>query len=327
MKKNIQPFFTVMFCALLSLTGKAQIFENLSVTACDSVINANYYNPEFVILDVRTPGEYNPQHLEDAININFYDADFSDQLDLLNKEKKYLIHCKSGGRSSLTMNIMDTLGFQEVYNMVGGILSWNAAALPTTDEFAARFMFVSDSIFPLDTVPLMAMDTLKIKITNRGNSILYFEEVSSLADNEEFATDFDLGVQLWGAEDYVFDIVYSPQDELVDTLDFLMVSNVGNQVVNIIRVGEDQSVSSSDPFSLGEWRVYPNPVAKKLYLGEYDLESTTIEMFTEDGRKVFESPKGAALKYIDVSSFERGFYLIRFSKGTSVKTIQVVVAK
>lgn len=327
MKKYIQSLFMVVFFALLSFTVRSQIFENLNVITCDSLINANYYNPNFVILDVRTPAEYNPQHLEDAININYYDIDFSDQLDLLNKEKTYLIHCKSGGRSSQTMTIMDTLGFQEVYNMVGGILAWNAGAFPTTDEFAARMMFVSDSIFPLDTVPLLSADTLKIKITNRGNSTLSFEAVTSLAENEEFSTDFDLGVELWGAEDYVFDIVYTPLDELVDSLDFLMVSNIGNHLVNIIRVGEDQTVAFSDPSSFGELSIYPNPVANKLYLDENDLAGTTIEMFTQDGRKVFESSQGEALKYIDVSIFERGFYFIRFSEGTSVKTCKVLVTK
>ncbi len=324
MKNKFPLLFLVIFFALLSFTGQSQIFDHLTVTTSDSLVNANYYNPNFVILDVRTPGEYNPEHLEDAININFFDIDFNDQLDQLNKEKRYLIHCKSGNRSGQTMSIMETLGFQEVYNMLGGIQAWNNESLPTTDGFAPRFMFVSDSIFPLDTVSLMALDTLKIKITNRGNSLLSFEAASSLAENDEFSTDFDLGIQLWGAQDYTFDIVYAPQDELVDSLEFLMVSNTGNHLVNIIRVGQGQTVFLTDPSSIEELKVFPNPVDDKLYFENYDPTGIKIEVLTVDGRKVLET-QASALDYIDVSKLEAGIYFFRFSKGISVKTHKVLI--
>ncbi len=78
--------------SLFSIIANAQIYQGLSVAQSDSLINANVDNPNFVILDVRTPGEYNPQHLEGAINRNFYDSDFEAQLDALDKDKMYLIH-------------------------------------------------------------------------------------------------------------------------------------------------------------------------------------------------------------------------------------------
>ena len=49
-----------------------------------------------------------------------YAADFSDQLDALDKNQVYLIHCASGARSANAHDTMLGLGFHEVYNMLGG---------------------------------------------------------------------------------------------------------------------------------------------------------------------------------------------------------------
>lgn len=310
MKKaaTLVSLILAFFC--FGVSGTGQVFENLSVTQCDSLVNENYFNPNFVILDVRTSGEYNPQHLEDAININFYDVDFSDQLDTLNKEKKYLIHCKSGSRSSQTLTLMEGLGFQEVYNMVGGILAWNAQFHPTTDAFAPRFMFVTDSIFSLDTIPLMTSDTLKITITNRGNSLLVFESVSTLVGTE-FTSSFDLDKQLLGSEDYTFEIVYTPEDELVDSLIYFLESNVGLNRVEIARVGQDLSVSTTDQMSEKQWLPFPNPVKDRLFFPDQDLTNSRVEMTDQSGRILFEKDKGRHLTSVEVSYLPPGIYMIK----------------
>ncbi|MDQ3020796.1 MAG: rhodanese-like domain-containing protein [Bacteroidota bacterium] len=78
-----------------------------------------------VLLDVRTPEEYDAGHLKGASNINFYNENFEADLDELDKRKKYLVYCKSGGRSRQAMFLMRDLGFDEVYNLAGGIISWH----------------------------------------------------------------------------------------------------------------------------------------------------------------------------------------------------------
>ncbi|NNF68696.1 MAG: rhodanese-like domain-containing protein [Acidimicrobiia bacterium] len=84
-----------------------------------------------VVLDVRTPDEFAGPHLSDAVNIDFYDTYFSSRLDLLDKDTPYLVYCRSGNRSSSTIEIMKDLGFTEVYDVDGGINSWVGAGLPT----------------------------------------------------------------------------------------------------------------------------------------------------------------------------------------------------
>mgnify|MGYP001152136798 CR=1 FL=1 len=53
----------------------------------------------FVIIDVRTPEEYVNGHIENAINLDYYSITFEDGLNKLNKNKTYLIYCRSGRRS------------------------------------------------------------------------------------------------------------------------------------------------------------------------------------------------------------------------------------
>lgn len=77
-----------------------------------------------VILDVRTPEEFNTGYLAGAINMNYNAPDFADQLARLDRSKIYLVYCLSGGRSGNAGKLMSEKGFNTVYTLKGGISSW-----------------------------------------------------------------------------------------------------------------------------------------------------------------------------------------------------------
>jgi rhodanese-related sulfurtransferase len=83
-----------------------------------------------VVLDIRTPEEFNEARLADAVNVDFYDADFADQLDALDKNDPYVMYCRSGNRSSEAIKTMKDLGFVEVYEIDGGIANWYDSGFP-----------------------------------------------------------------------------------------------------------------------------------------------------------------------------------------------------
>ena len=83
-----------------------------------------------VVLDIRTPEEFNDVRLASAINVDFYDADFADQLDGLDKNDPYVMYCRSGNRSSDAVKTMKDLGFVEVYEIDGGIVNWYDSGFP-----------------------------------------------------------------------------------------------------------------------------------------------------------------------------------------------------
>ncbi len=105
-----------------------------------TLIQKNKNNPDFVILDVRTPEEFAEGYIENAINIDYYmdertnyTKSFRDEIDKLDRDKKYLVYCLADIRSSVTMDMMRHLGFREVYDMSGGIVQWKAEELPVVE--------------------------------------------------------------------------------------------------------------------------------------------------------------------------------------------------
>jgi len=104
--------------------------ENISAQEALSLIQDNQSNPDFIILDVRTPEEFSDGHIEGAVNTDFYEGTFREELDTLDKDKTYLVHCRSGSRSQSTIDIMEELGFTNIYHMTGGFIEWEAEGLP-----------------------------------------------------------------------------------------------------------------------------------------------------------------------------------------------------
>ena len=74
---------------------------------------------EYVLIDVRREDEYSAAKIKDAVNIPLHIL--STQLNTLDKNKKYLIHCAGGYRSMIAVSMLKANGINEVYNVVGGI--------------------------------------------------------------------------------------------------------------------------------------------------------------------------------------------------------------
>jgi rhodanese-related sulfurtransferase len=102
----------------------AKAFDNLTPEAAMRLIIAQRDNPGFVLLDVRTPKEYNQGHIPGAKLLDFHQRDFTKRLKTLDRDKTYLVYCRSGNRSGRTLALMEKLGFQRVAHLAGGIIAW-----------------------------------------------------------------------------------------------------------------------------------------------------------------------------------------------------------
>ena len=79
-----------------------------------------------VILDVRTEDEFNEGMILGALNIDIHKGQgFIYLIEELDKSKNYYVYCRSGGRSSQACSIMNQMGFENTYNLLGGMLEWN----------------------------------------------------------------------------------------------------------------------------------------------------------------------------------------------------------
>lgn len=85
-----------------------------------------------VILDVRTEEECAEGIIPNAINIDIYKGQgFIYKIDELDKSKNYYVYCRSGGRSEQACNLMKQMGFENAYNLLGGMMQWQGeVAMP-----------------------------------------------------------------------------------------------------------------------------------------------------------------------------------------------------
>ncbi len=115
-------------------TEKITIIKTFEPKEAMELIQKNANNPNFVILDIRTPEEFDSGHIAGAININYHSDSFIEDLDKLDKSKTYLVYCRTGRRSGDAVSIMTRLGFKEIYRIKGDIVKWKSEGLPVVTK-------------------------------------------------------------------------------------------------------------------------------------------------------------------------------------------------
>lgn len=94
------------------------------------LIETNRDNPRFVILDIRTPGEFKQGHIRQATLLDYYHSEFKAGLERLDRDTTYLIYCRSGNRSGRTLAMIESMGFTKIYHLQSGIREWVKEGLP-----------------------------------------------------------------------------------------------------------------------------------------------------------------------------------------------------
>lgn len=109
-----------IFMIILVVTGcSAGSYTDVDVDEAKEMIDSG----EVEVIDVRTPEEFSAGHIPDAklMPLQVLDGMLSE----LDKEKKYLIVCRSGNRSAEASAILADNGFKNIYNMTGGMSQWS----------------------------------------------------------------------------------------------------------------------------------------------------------------------------------------------------------
>ena len=130
--------FLLIAGSLLSVEGNDKPNESaagvkqLSAKDAALLIEKNKNNPDFVILDVRTPEEYSDGHIENALNLDVKSESFTEKVVKLDTGRIYIIHCRSGRRSARAGALMEELGFADIYDIEGGFVAWEKQGYPVT---------------------------------------------------------------------------------------------------------------------------------------------------------------------------------------------------
>lgn len=94
-------------------------YGNISKSEANSLLQNN---KDIVLLDVRTEDEHAERNIPNSILIPV--NELKQRLSQLNKEKTYILYCKSGSRSNTALSILNNNGFEKVYNLIGGITEY-----------------------------------------------------------------------------------------------------------------------------------------------------------------------------------------------------------
>lgn len=78
-------------------------------------------NKYIILIDVRSGQEYEEGHLDGAINIPVYNIEKDIAKYVNSKEDTIILYCSSGSRSKQAKEILENLGYSEVYNLKEGI--------------------------------------------------------------------------------------------------------------------------------------------------------------------------------------------------------------
>ena len=119
--------FFLMTALVVVVTGcaaKVQGLQTISPKQANQLIQKEKDNADFVIIDIRTPLEFNSGHIENAKLIDYYSKNFLKEMQQLDKNKIYLIYCRSANRSTKALTLIKNMDFKSLYNMDQGIVGW-----------------------------------------------------------------------------------------------------------------------------------------------------------------------------------------------------------
>lgn len=122
----------------LALTAMAVVagspVTDVTASRAYTLIQERSGRGDFVILDVRTPGEFAESHVAGSVNLDAQSSGFEARLRMLDRAKTYLVYCQTGRRSQRAVQTMERAGFSSVLHMTEGFAGWQKRKLPVSRD-------------------------------------------------------------------------------------------------------------------------------------------------------------------------------------------------
>lgn len=120
-----------LFIFVITLTFSS--INSFSQEPNNYLVNVNDLKELFIskslLIDVRTPEEFQEGTIENAINLNFYEENFNDEVEKLDRHIPVVLFCKAGGRSAQAYEIFKQKGFKNIKEIDGGYDAWSQKAI------------------------------------------------------------------------------------------------------------------------------------------------------------------------------------------------------
>ena len=122
----------VLLCgaSVCQASADMPVVQTISPIHFKALLDRHRGDPDVVLLDVRTPKEFQDGHIQGALLLDYYSSDYLERLKALDRQKTYLIYCRSGNRSGKSLAIFEKLGFHRAYHMDTGVIGWSREKYP-----------------------------------------------------------------------------------------------------------------------------------------------------------------------------------------------------
>lgn len=125
MNMNSRVFLAILVLIALSLylpcVEGSNGYVDVSVSEAKTMMDSNHL---LVVLDVRNQSEYDSGHIRNAKLIPVWELEA--RINELDENRETLVYCSIGVRSTTASQVLTAHGFNQVYNMIGGIMDWRA---------------------------------------------------------------------------------------------------------------------------------------------------------------------------------------------------------
>jgi rhodanese-related sulfurtransferase len=166
-EQNFMRFYLVAILSILigtNAVAQTSIYKVITALQADTLIKNHIGSPDFMIIDVRSSGEFITERIDKSKNIDVNATWFNDSIDKLDKSKIYFVYCGSGSRSTSACTKMQAKNFKILYNMSGGLSAWKNAGLPTVKGIGSGIdnNMINSLIVKIYPNPVTDLSTLEI---------------------------------------------------------------------------------------------------------------------------------------------------------------------
>jgi thioredoxin len=153
--KYLQRIIYISFYMLLLASCTAQTKTSLTADEFEKAIDRD----SIQILDVRTPGEYAGGHIKNTLLANWNDTkEFERRIAFIDKKKPVYVYCLAGGRSAAAAEKLKSLGYENVYDLKGGMNAWKAGNKAVEGISTAKQMTMEEFNAGINTSKIVLVD-------------------------------------------------------------------------------------------------------------------------------------------------------------------------
>lgn len=113
--------FTILFLFFLV---SCELYDKKQIILISDSQLLEILDSDHILVDVRTPEEYDSGYIQNAINYDYYSESFVNEILSLEKNSSIILYCRTDNRSTKTANFLQENGYEKIFVLRDGITEW-----------------------------------------------------------------------------------------------------------------------------------------------------------------------------------------------------------